>query len=438
MKGLIIAAGKGSRLRQKGYTKPLVPVLGKLIIERVIRTAAGAGIDDFYVVTGYRSAEVRRFLDDLKVQCHVNIKYIQNDEWDKGNGLSVIRAEEKLREDFLLMMADHLVDLELLKSLINQHLPDGEIILAVDRNIENPLVNINDVTKVQVINGKVEGIGKDLKSFNGFDTGIFLCSGAIFQGIKESISERGDSSLSGGVSCLAEKGRVNVFDIGNKFWIDIDNPVALEKAEKALLCEIRHKQNDGPISQHLNRPISIRISQYLARYPITPNQISLISFLLSILAAALFCIEGYPALLGGGILAQVASIIDGCDGEIARLKYQESDFGAWLDAVLDRYADAFLLFGLTWHAYLMDTRLFSLFAGFMAITGSFMVSYTADKYDALMRNRIKSGIRIGRDIRLFLIFLGALFNQPFWSLAIIAVLMNAETLRRIFLCRADG
>ncbi len=53
----------------------------------------------------------------------------------------------------------------------------------------------------------------------------------------------------------------------------------------------------------------------------------------------------------GGVVAQVTSIIDGCDGEIARLKRLESDFGAWSDAVLDRDADAFLLFGLLWHSY---------------------------------------------------------------------------------------
>ncbi len=46
------------------------------------------------------------------------------------------------------------------------------------------------------------------------------------------------------------------------------------------------------------------------------------------------------------MVAQVASIIAGSDGEIARLKRLERDFGAWFDALLDRYADAFLLFGL--------------------------------------------------------------------------------------------
>ena len=166
---------------------------------------------------------------------------------------------------------------------------------------------------------------------------------------------------------------------------------------------------------------------------VTPNQISLFSFLCSLLAAGLFALGGYPALLLGGVLAQFASIIDGCDGEVARLKYQSSDFGGWFDAVLDRYADAFLLFGLTWHLLARETSGWVLFAGFMAIIGSFMLSYTADKYDNLMRDRIraKPGLRMGHDVRVFLIFLGAAANLVLPVLVVIAVVMNLETLRRM-------
>ncbi len=76
-----------------------------------------------------------------------------------------------------------------------------------------------------------------------------------------------------------------------------------------------------------------------------------------------------------------------------------------------------------------------LWIGFAAIIGSFMLSYTADKYDSLMRNRINKGIRLGRDIRVFVIFLGALFNQVYSALIVIAVVMNIETIRRVILCR---
>lgn len=67
-----------------------------------------------------------------------------------------------------------------------------------------------------------------------------------------------------------------------------------------------------------------------------------------------------------------------------------------------------------------------------------MLSYTADKYDKLMENRIQKGIRLGRDVRVFLIFLGALLNQPSLVLIVIAVVMNVETIHRVISCRNDG
>ncbi len=71
----------------------------------------------------------------------------------------------------------------------------------------------------------------------------------------------------------------------------------------------------------------------------------------------------------------------------------------------------------------------------MAITGSFLVSYTADKYDGLMRSRFQQGetvgIRIGRDLRVLVIALGAVFNLPYLALSLIAVVMNVETVRRV-------
>ncbi len=65
MKCLIIAAGKGSRLQQRGDSKPLVPILGVPLIERVIRAAMEAGADEFYVVIGYQGEQVRLFLERL-------------------------------------------------------------------------------------------------------------------------------------------------------------------------------------------------------------------------------------------------------------------------------------------------------------------------------------------------------------------------------------
>ena len=440
MKCLIIAAGKGHRLQSKGDSKPLTPLFDIPLIERVIRCALEAGADDFFVVTGYKGEGVRVFLDRLTERLGIGITPIVNEDWEKENGLSVLKARDYLREPFLLLMADHLFDPSIVRKLIEFPLADGEIALGVDGNRSNPLVDLEDVTRVKTERGKIRNIGKNMNEYNGFDTGLFVCTPAIFDALERCAEETGDTSLSGAVRELATHGLANAVDINGQFWIDVDDPEAFRRAENALLANLRGKTDDGPISRFLNRPLSIRISRRLVNYPITPNQISLYSFLFSILAAGLLSLGSYSALFLGGIFAQFASVIDGCDGEVARLKFQTSDYGKWLDAVLDRYADAFLLFGLTWHAHADRTEGLVLFVGFLAIIGSFLLSYTADKYDHLMGRQIRQGkgLRVGRDIRVFIIFLGAVLHLPFWALLVIAVMMNLETIRRLIVCRDHG
>jgi choline kinase/phosphatidylglycerophosphate synthase len=435
IKCLIIAAGQGSRLQQRGDIKPLIPILGIPLIERVIRSTMETGTDEFYVVIGWQSDLVRDFLERLAKRLAIRITPLVNEDWEKGNGLSVLKARDVLQEPFLLLMADHLFDPKLVRSLTTHSLPDGEVALVVDSDIHNSLVDMDDVTRVRVENGKICDIGKGMTDFNGFDTGIFLCSSAIFQALEQSREKDGDTTLSGAMRVLAEDGRAKAISSSNSFWIDVDDPAAFKRAEKALLDRLRDKLTDGPVSRYVNRPISVMFSRYLVKLDITPNQISLFLFLCSLVATGLFMMGGYIFLLIGGVLAQFASIIDGCDGEVARLKYQSSDFGGWFDAVLDRYADAFLLFGLTWHLLAREANGWILFTGFMAIIGSFMLSYTADKYDNMMRERIRvgggAGLRMGRDVRVFLIFLGAATNMVLPVLVVIAVVMNVETVRRV-------
>ena len=83
---------------------------------------------------------------------------------------------------------------------------------------------------------------------------------------------------------------------------------------------------------------------------------------------------------------------------------------------------------------------FVVLLGFAAIVGSFLNSYTADKYDGLMAQRLQgtSYFRLGRDVRVFVIFLGAVVNLPLVTLGIVALVMNVEVVRRIIVCaRAD-
>jgi len=436
MKCLIIAAGQGTRLKKKGEVKPLVSLLGVPLIERVIRSAIEGGATEFYVVTGYQEILITNFLKSLEERLQISLTLIHNDEWQAENGLSVLKARDIINDQFLLLMADHLFDPDIIRSLLDHPLNEGDVLLAVDTDTQNSLVDMEDVTKVHIQNGKILNIGKTIDEFNGFDTGCFLCTTAIFEAIEEAQNIHHDTTLSGAIRVLGERQHAKAVPT-QKFWIDVDDDQAFGKAERYLMNLLKGKIHDGPISRLLNRPVSIRCSKILVNFNFTPNQISIFSFLLSLFAAAFFAMGEYRYLVFGGIMAQLASIIDGCDGEVARLKYLSSNYGGWFDAVLDRYADAFLLFGLTWHVYSTNLSSLVFVIGFMAMIGSFMVSYTADKHDNLMKNKIHNGLRIGRDVNVFLLFLAAISNQPYLGLMVIAVLMNFETIRRIIVCRNE-
>jgi hypothetical protein len=102
------------------------------------------GADDFYVVTGYQSRCVHDFLSRLIDRLGVRITPIVNEDWKKGNGVSVLKAQKYLRGPFLLLMADHLFDPAIAHKLMKYPLADGEIILCVDGNTENSLYNDSD------------------------------------------------------------------------------------------------------------------------------------------------------------------------------------------------------------------------------------------------------------------------------------------------------
>jgi CDP-L-myo-inositol myo-inositolphosphotransferase len=442
MKCVIIAAGKGERISGKGPSKPLVHLLGVPLIERTIRTAAGAGFDDFCVVTGHNGHMLTRFLDDLGCRMDVRITTLENERWEEGNGTSVLRAEEAIDGRFVLLMSDHVFDGEILKRLRDQPLNDGEVRLAIDYGLDaNDAVDVADVTKVLVNDGGIDNIGKDLAHYNAYDTGIFLCSPSLFSAVRESL-QRGDPSLSGAVRILAEDGLVRPFNTEGRFWIDIDDTVSLAKGRSILLSNLASKSADGWVSRRLNRPLSSRVFTplLLGVYPgITPNQVSVLSFLVALVSAACFFL-GH--MVGGAVLLHLASVLDGCDGEVARLKHLQSKMGDYLDAVLDRYADGIMfagfsyyvlqqmgdhvLLGLRWHPLLI------LAVAAAAILGHLMVSYTSAK-SVLNFGYRYSGRWIatgrGRDVRLFIFFAGGLmahFNPVFAFLCLAVTALHTN------------
>jgi 1L-myo-inositol 1-phosphate cytidylyltransferase len=231
---VIIAAGRGSRLASRAPSKPLLEVDGRSLIDRAIDAARAAGARRFVVVTGYAGDAVEAHLRARAAAEGLAITTVRNEEWEKENGLSVLKAKGLAGDRFLLIMSDHIFDPALLDGLRRRPNGPDEVILAVDRRITaHPFVDLDDVTRVRDVDGRIAAIGKGLPSYNAFDTGAFLGTPALFEALETS-QRAGDYSLSGGIKVLAARGKVRTWDVGELFWLDVDDEQAVAKAEQAI------------------------------------------------------------------------------------------------------------------------------------------------------------------------------------------------------------
>jgi len=187
---------------------------------------------------------------------------------------------------------------------------------------------------------------------------------------------------------------------------------------------------DGYISKYVNRKISEPIARLLAKTKITPNQITWAAFGIAVLSFISF-IFGQNII--GGLLVQLSSIVDGIDGSLARLKGMASTFGGFLDSVLDRYADILIVLGLTLWSFYHEIYPGIWLVGFLAIAGTICISYTRARIGDNHRHLFTEGLKsiASRDIRLFLIMLGALAGQAYFCLIVIAVLTNLMVFYRL-------
>jgi 1L-myo-inositol 1-phosphate cytidylyltransferase len=103
----------------------------------------------------------------------------------------------------------------------------------------NGVFDLDDATKVKCEEDHIVDIGKDLGCYDALDTGMFLCSPALFQRL-ESAKRDGNCSLSDGMRQLAQEQKLRAFDIGDAHWHDVDSPEALAHAESIFdldFCE---------------------------------------------------------------------------------------------------------------------------------------------------------------------------------------------------------
>ncbi len=228
---VILAAGNGLRLSSLSpLPKPLVSIDARPLLDRVLATLITTGLRRVKIVVGHAAESIRRH--PFPSASGMEIEWIENSRYSRPNGISLLCAEGRVRAPFVLLMADHLFEADTLRRLVREPCPADGAVLAVDRKVD-VVYDLADATKVVTRNATLEKIGKDLAVYDAIDTGMFLCSDALFAAMRASAS-RGGESLSDGVATLGRAGRVRTWDIGPAVWIDVDTPGARDEAERMV------------------------------------------------------------------------------------------------------------------------------------------------------------------------------------------------------------
>jgi len=440
VRAVILAAGAGSRIRPHfKEPKPLIKLLGLSLLERSILTLRECGISDFVIITGCAEKEIMASLGDGG-KYKVDITYLHNPEWEKGNGVSAAAFKKISRpqEKFILTMADHVYSLETVKAFVQAAAGIGheEILLAADKRLDR-VWDLPEATKIQSEGQRALRLGKALSEYDAVDCGLFIGTEALLQALSEAVN-RQRYNLTDAVNLLASQGRVKLFPV-EADWVDADDLASLRQAEKILL-KAALPDKDGLISRTINRKFSLPATKVLSKTAITPNQVTFISFLAALAAAACFILQ-QP--LPGGLLAQLASIIDGIDGEIARLKFLKSSYGSLFDSILDRYADFLIVTGMAWSWFAKIESPAVLLISAAALAGLPMSMLLKEKYHTLTGKVYLPGqddgflelLPANRDGRLFIIMLGGVLNWIPAALVVLAAITHLQAVGRLIRLR---
>ena len=135
-----------------------------------------------------------------------------------------------------------------------------------------------------------------------------------------------------------------------EFMVPVTDEVSRRRADR-LLYQSLLKATDGIVSRYLNRPVSLWVTRWVIDTDLSPNQMTLLAATVGFTGIALVLAWGTRGLIPGALLVQLQSILDGCDGEISRLKYIRSRTGEWLDQVLDDLVNLGFFCAVGWVLY---------------------------------------------------------------------------------------
>jgi len=310
---IVVAAGTGldgEKLSSFGQI-----VFGEIAqFKRLIITAQRAGIKRFSIIIEKGNTSLKNLLvNDKRIESHI--------EWHPlGTPANLSSTPSLILQSNLVTTPSALSNL--IKNKVNQ----DEILLLMDQSQDAWLKSKGD---------RIE----DIFLRGGKAVGAFMASGKL---LEKSIMDSMD--LKSWVQELISRDRVKFTNFSDGYWMRLTSDEKSAKIAEDLLFSHVGKTMTGWISKNINSKISLRLSRYLIRTPLSPNMISILINIIGMLCGPFYAV-GHP--VWGAVFLQVATVLDRCDGEVARIKLMETKRGQWVDTISDQLTILSFIVGVT-------------------------------------------------------------------------------------------
>ncbi len=239
MRAIVLVAGVGWRLKPYTESTPkcLVELGGKTLLRRYLETFAALGIGEAVLVVGHLKERI--MAEAARGPAEVEVRFVVNEQFTRGNILSLWQARDEFDDDILVMDGDVLFPREMLARLIAS--PDGNAI-AVDERFQDT----GEEQKVLCEDGWVVEVTKKIGGdprVRGEAVGILRLSAdaaEVLRGILEEFIGTGKDSLEyeDAFRELAAEVPIGVIETGDLPWIEIDFEQDLVRAGERILPEV--------------------------------------------------------------------------------------------------------------------------------------------------------------------------------------------------------
>lgn len=373
--------------------KPPAKLLGLSFIKRAVLTAHSAGIESVLLVCRAGDTERLEKLSGSEDICKLKITVCP---------VPLHQLKERLGrkgDSHFLLFSDSMVfPHRLLQELLKNQLQNNENLMMITRPED-------------LRDGSWQGLPLDLTedgreilriSSNTERPGGYGCGPALIaaRGLAKLILSLQKSYSHAGLEDFFQQWLTaetcHAQEVYPYFCLVVKDKKSYKTARRLLLNSTR-KETDGVVSRYINRYISLLISRVALALGISASQITVANLVIGLVAAIFLAMGGYLNTAVGGVIFQVTSVLDGSDGEVAKLSFRASRSGAWLDTFCDQTITLAVFIGLSVGLYRASDNSLYIWLGTISVISVAALQLLLDLYVKKARGS-GSTVKIVKDI----------------------------------------